>query len=295
MAVTIYSDGGADPNPGRGGWAAILRQGDREKILTGHEEQTTNNRMELTAAIRALQALRQPSQVEFYTDSQYLRLGITEWIEGWAANDWQRKGGKAIANVDLWQTLWSLAQDHEIEWHWVRGHSGHAFNERVDELAREARLKITPKMAAANNGPRLYVRASCKGNPGPGGWGVVLEEGEETTQKSGSEPDTTNNRMELLGAIAGLRMLPPGSELQLVTTSDYLFQGATRWIHGWRQREWMKKRSSKTVANADLWQELDKLLKEYQIRWINAKGQKGKEMTGLQEAGRLATEAIDVV
>lgn len=135
--VTIYTDGACDPNPGPGGWAALLIYNKREQTLTGSERQTTNNRMELTAAIEALKALKQPSWVEFFTDSQYLRLGITEWIPNWRARNWRRKGGK-LANVDLWQALDKSIQDHQINWHWVRGHSGDRNNQRVDSLARSA-------------------------------------------------------------------------------------------------------------------------------------------------------------
>ena len=131
MKVSIYTDGGADPNPGIGGWAAILRAGGKEKIVTGGEPYTTNNRMELQAAISALKALTKPSQIEFYTDSEYLHLGITEWISAWEASGWKRKG-KPIANVDLWKTLNELVKDHEVEWHWVKGHSSDPMNRRAD-------------------------------------------------------------------------------------------------------------------------------------------------------------------
>lgn len=135
--VTIYTDGACDPNPGPGGWAALLIYNKREQTLTGSERQTTNNRMELTAAIEALKSLKKPSQVEFFTDSQYLRLGITDWIPNWRARNWRRKGGK-LANVDLWQALDKYIQDHQINWHWVRGHSGNRNNQRVDRLARNS-------------------------------------------------------------------------------------------------------------------------------------------------------------
>lgn len=135
--VTIYTDGACDPNPGPGGWAALLIYNKREQTLTGSERQTTNNRMELTAAIEALKALKKPSQIEFFTDSQYLRLGITDWIPNWRARDWRRKGGK-LANVDLWQALDKYIQDHQINWHWIRGHSGNRNNQRVDRLARNS-------------------------------------------------------------------------------------------------------------------------------------------------------------
>lgn len=289
MTVTIYTDGGADPNPGIGGWAAILRYGEHEKVLTGNDPKTTNNRMELQAAIGALSALKRPSTIQLHTDSEYLRKGITQYIDKWAANNW-RTGNRAVANADLWQQLWPLVKQHQIEWHWVKGHSGDPLNERVDELARQARLKITPRVDIDDNTPRLYLRASCKGNPGPGGWGVVLEQGDETEQNSGSDPSTTNNRMEIQAAIEGLLMLPPDSAVQIFTTSDYLFQGATRWIKGWRQRNWEKK-GGQPVANADLWQALDQLMSAYRVRWVNAKN---LQAVGLEEAGKLAKTAVAI-
>jgi len=135
--VRVYTDGACDPNPGSGGWAALLRSGEHEKILTGSEQDTTNNRMELTAALRALEALKQPSRVEIYTDSEYLRRGINEWLPGWRARNWRRKGGE-LKNVDLWKALDAILRAHQVSWHWVPGHTGHRENERVDRLARAA-------------------------------------------------------------------------------------------------------------------------------------------------------------
>lgn len=284
--VTIYSDGGADPNPGIGGWAAILQYGEHEKVLSGNDPATTNNRMELTAAIRALATLKRPCQIAFYTDSEYLRRGITQYIKKWAAKNW-----KDVRNADLWQQLWPLVKKHQIEWYWVKGHAGNELNERVDLLARQARLAITPAAEISDDIPKLYLRGSCKGNPGPGGWGAVLEQDGDTEQTSGSLPQTTNNRMEIMAAIEGLLLLPPGSSVQVFTGSDYLYQGITQWIHKWRRRNW-KKKGDQPVANADLWQALDQLTHAYSIRWVNAKGQ---DLVGLKEAGKLAADAIQVV
>ncbi len=289
--VVIYSDGGSDPNPGIGGWAAILQFGAHEKVLTGNDPQTTNNRMELQAAIGALRGLKRPCSVTFFTDSQYVRKGITQWIEGWSANGWMTKAGKPIQNSDLWRALWPLVKRHEIEWNWVKGHAGNPLNERVDRLARQARLDITPADVVDETIPKLFVRSSCKGNPGPGGWGAVLEEESgETVQSSGSAVATTNNRMEITAVIEGLLLLPPNSPVQIFTTSDYLFQGITKWIYGWRKRNWQK-RDGKPVANADLWQALDQLSEQYPIHWLNAKGQKHQS---LEDAGKLASEAIKI-
>ncbi|HEX2981598.1 MAG TPA: ribonuclease HI, partial [Anaerolineaceae bacterium] len=121
--VTIYTDGACEPNPGPGGWAALLRFGEQEKELSGYDPKTTNNRMELTAAVEALHALKRPCVVTFYTDSEYLRRGITEWLPGWERRGWQRKGG-SLANVDLWQALSAAVKPHRIDWHWLRGHAG---------------------------------------------------------------------------------------------------------------------------------------------------------------------------
>ncbi len=137
--VRIFTDGACSPNPGPGGWAAILQFGDQEKVLTGGEKQTTNNRMELTAATRALEALNRPCQVELYTDSEYLKRGISEWLPGWEKRGWRRSGGK-LANIELWQALAEARNRHQLSWHWVRGHAGHPENERVDMLARKAIL-----------------------------------------------------------------------------------------------------------------------------------------------------------
>ncbi len=135
--VIIFTDGACSPNPGPGGWAALLRFNEQEKTLTGGERQTTNNRMELTAAVEALKALKRPCRIDFYTDSEYLKRGITEWLPGWRRRNWRRKGG-GLANVDLWQALDQSLKNHQISWHWVRGHAGHPENERVDRLARQA-------------------------------------------------------------------------------------------------------------------------------------------------------------
>ena len=135
--VTIYTDGACDPNPGPGGWAALLRSGEHVKEISGNASNTTNNRMELTAAIQALRSLRQPCQVDLFTDSEYLKRGITEWLPGWRSRGWRRKDGE-LANADLWQDLDKAMQSHEIHWHWVRGHAADRDNQRVDRLARMA-------------------------------------------------------------------------------------------------------------------------------------------------------------
>ena len=147
--VTIYTDGACSGNPGPGGWGAILTYGGHSKELFGGEAHTTNNRMELTAAIRALEALKRPVPVTIYTDSQYLRQGITEWLAGWKRNNWRTKSKQPVKNDDLWRELDVLAQRHTIDWRWVKGHAGHAENERADELARQGVAAARAERAGA--------------------------------------------------------------------------------------------------------------------------------------------------
>jgi ribonuclease HI len=136
--VSIFTDGACSGNPGPGGWGAILRFGNSEKELSGGEDSTTNNRMEMTAAIQALKALTKSSKVDIYTDSMYLKDGITSWLKGWKARGWKTANNKPVKNQDLWQELEKAIESHEVKWHWVRGHNGHAENERADLLARQA-------------------------------------------------------------------------------------------------------------------------------------------------------------
>lgn len=133
--VEIFTDGACRGNPGPGGWGVLLRYRNREKTLHGGERETTNNRMELQAAIEGLRALKHPCRVRLTTDSVYVKNGITNWLANWKAKGWKTAGRKPVKNVDLWQTLDELNQQHEVEWHWVKGHSGHRENEIADELA----------------------------------------------------------------------------------------------------------------------------------------------------------------
>jgi ribonuclease HI len=135
--VTIWTDGACSGNPGPGGWGAILTCDGPEKDLCGGEQLTTNNRMELTAAIMALEALKRPCEIDLHTDSQYVKGGVTGWIHGWKRNGWKTSDKKPVKNVDLWQQLDAAAQRHTVTWHWVKGHAGHEMNERADELARQ--------------------------------------------------------------------------------------------------------------------------------------------------------------
>ena len=141
--MRIFTDGACKGNPGPGGWGAILRYGEHERELFGGERDTTNNRMELTAVIRALESLKRACRVELYTDSQYVRNGITVWMRDWKRRGWKTADRKPVKNQDLWQRLDELAAGHEIHWHWVKGHAGHPENERADELANRGAVAHT--------------------------------------------------------------------------------------------------------------------------------------------------------
>jgi ribonuclease HI len=136
--VEVFTDGACRGNPGPGGWGVLLRRGDHEKELSGAEPHTTNNRMELLAAIEALRALKRRSRVRITTDSQYVRQGVTDWVKRWKANGWKTAQKQPVKNQDLWQALSALADAHDVDWHWVKGHSGHAENERADAIANAA-------------------------------------------------------------------------------------------------------------------------------------------------------------
>ena len=137
LTINIYADGGCRGNPGPGGWGVLMQVGDVEKELCGGERDTTNNRMELTAVIRSLEALKRPSTVNVQTDSQYVQKGISEWIHNWKRNGWRTSDKKPVKNQDLWQRLSVAVESHQVRWQWVKGHNGHAENERVDQAARE--------------------------------------------------------------------------------------------------------------------------------------------------------------
>jgi ribonuclease HI len=147
--ITIHTDGGCEGNPGPGGWGAVLQHGKHRKELAGGDPATTNNRMELTAAIAALSALKEPCVVNLYTDSEYLRNGITSWVPGWKVHGWRTKERKPVKNADLWRQLDAACQQHRIHWHWLKGHAGHRENERCDQLAEAEMAKLHQQYTTA--------------------------------------------------------------------------------------------------------------------------------------------------
>jgi len=273
--VTIHTDGGCDPNPGPGGWAAVLSSGGQQHELFGREARTTNNRMELTAAIEALKALKRPCEVQVYTDSQYLRRGITSWVAGWQRNGWRTRSGRPVENQDLWQALLEQVARHDVSWHWVRGHQGDRLNERADALATRARIgrgapPARQSAPAARDLPTfdIFCQGSCVGNPGPGGYAAVIVTADGASSLvSGGWSQATNNAMELWAAIAGLRSLQRTARVRMHTQSRYVIDGATRWLADWEQSGW-RTRSRRPVQNAELWRELTVVLGDHDDSWL---------------------------
>jgi ribonuclease HI len=291
--ITIYTDGGSDPNPGAGGWAAILIDpaSGKARELSGGEPVATNNRMELTAAIRALEALKQRCRVHLFTDSLYLRKGITEWLPGWIARGWRRKEG-VLQNEDLWRRLAELIQEHQIRWDWVKGHAGNRWNERADELATLEIRKQRAGRAAAAPEPgepaeaEIFLRVSCAGRRG--GWASLIRHQGEEKVLAGGLPATTANQLDLLGAIAALDSLPTGISVAIHTGSDYLRNGASRWIEGWKKRGW-KTQEGQPVQNRELWERLEKAMAARRVTWPEVKG---RDFAELKELGARAKAAL---
>lgn len=254
--IEIYTDGGADPNPGPGGWGVVLIHPQKTRELSGGDPHTTNNRMELTAAIEALKALTRPCRIDFYTDSQYVKNGITQWVQGWIAKGW-----KNVQNVDLWHELMRQVERHDIEWHWVKGHAGNHYNERADQLATEARPRLEVEIDP--NITRVYLRISGKQTRGPYGWAAAVVRDEETEFLSGGHPDITSNHFSLWATIELLEQLPEDEPLQFFVNNSYLFDGITKWVNGWREGGWQRPPKFK-----EAWRTLDQLNRERSIRWI---------------------------
>jgi ribonuclease HI len=264
--VIIYTDGACDPNPGPGGWAAVLRFDKHEKELTGSNPDTTNNRMELQAVIAALDALKRPCRVTLHTDSEYVQRGVTEWMPQWKAKGWRK-----VANRDLWEALDRATQRHTIDWHWVKGHAGNPLNERVDQLAvnmiPRSQLPLDDVDAA-----HLFTGVSCLGQTGPGGWAVVVRAHDAILELSGHEPDTSANRLHLIAIAKGLESVPAGDRVHVYTSSDYATQGASQWVKTWAAQGWRTK-EGQPVKHRDLWQAIDGAAGARQVNWHSLKGE----------------------
>jgi ribonuclease HI len=291
--VIIYTDGACDPNPGPGGWAAVLRSGQHERVLTGSELHTTNNRMELQAVIAALTALKQPSHVQLHTDSTYVQKGVTEYLERWKTRHWQTADKKAVANQDLWQALDEALQQHHIEWVWVKGHAGDPLNERVDRLAvsmiDRAALPLDDVQAI-----HIFTGVSCSGTTG--GWAAIVKRGDTTQELSGFEVNTSANRLHLLAAQKGLEAVPAESIVHVYTPSDYAAQGATQWVKNWAAQGWHTK-EGRPVKHREVWQAIVRASTGREVKWHSLKDEarpaESRRAEELARGTRSSTEQKD--
>jgi len=286
--VTLYTDGACDPNPGPGGWAALLIFGTHQKPLIGGDPKTTNNRMELQAALSGLQALSRPCHVQLHTDSIYVQKGVTEYLTRWKVKGWRTKGKQPVANRDLWEALDAALQRHTVEWIWVKGHAGDRYNEEVDRLSVRAiprpNLPITDQTAT-----HIYVGVSGLGAIGMGGWAAVVRDGHGTRELTGREEQTSANRLHLLAVVRGLAALPAGAAAHVYTPSDYVAQGAEKWIRAWARNGWQKK-DGQPVKHADLWQAILQAQERHRIEWHCLKDEANRPDEA-QRADTLAREA----
>lgn len=292
--VTIFTDGGAQPNPGPGGYGILMLLPDgSQRIISGGEPDTTNNRMELTAACVALETLPEPYQVMLYTDSQYVKKGITEWIRGWV-----RKGWKDVKNPDLWQRLHAATQRHDIDWRWVRGHTGNQHNEHVDRLATAAREKVVrtrgvvaptvemfepsaaPTAAAAGASGAdfdfvIYTSTYYDNRSKSGGWGVVIETPRTpdtaAVELSGAAHKTSQYELALQAAAAVLEALTGPGSVQIFTDNETVQKGASMWVKGWRNNGWKKKDGGPVMYSA-LWQRIDAAQQGRTVKWMLGTG-----------------------
>jgi ribonuclease HI len=284
--VNIYTDGGCRPNPGPGGWAAVvIEEGRPVRELSGSDPDTTNNRMEIQAAVEGLRSLDGPHRVEIFTDSEYLRKGITSWLPGWRRNGWKTAQKKPVKNQDLWLVLVEELERHRVTWHWVKGHTGDRWNEHADKLATAA----IPRGALPVEDPKavhLFAAAAYSGKRAAGSWAVVLRFADEQRVLSGQLEDTSANRMHLEGAVAGLRELTRPVRVHIYTTSDYLKDGATAWLQAWKRRGW-RTREGKPVAHRDLWRQLDEVLARHEVVWhVVDRKERPEEMAQAKAAAR---------
>ena len=290
--LVIYTDGGASPNPGPGGWGvAILDQEGHAEELSGGAPSTTNNRMELQAAISALAHLSGPSVVDLHTDSNYVRQGITSWLSGWRRRGWRRRDGGQVKNIDLWRRLDRLNRRHRVRWHWVKGHAGNEWNERVDALA-SAEIAARGGGAAAEpasdeaippESARIYLKVRLVG--ARGAWLAELETPSGKVERSGRAEETTPNRLELECVLELLSALPAGQPAAVFTGSDYLRRGAALWLHSWKRNRWRTKAGG-PVKNVDLWHRLDRQLEERRVVWPAPVGEAAERLADLKERVR---------
>jgi len=285
----IYTDGACSPNPGPGGWGAVIIGPDETaQEISGSAQHTTNNRMELSAAIESLKHLPDTCAVSIFSDSKYLQQGITLWFEKWLKSNWQTMAGSDVQNKDLWKELIRAAKKHKIKWNWVKGHANNTFNNKADELARKAVPRESLPLTD-DDSIHLYTSVSYSTQSKKGGWAVILRYREKRKVLSGTVEQTTPNRMHIHGTLAGLAAIRYALPVNVYTFSGYLRDGLRRWIDQWGQHDWLT-REGLPVIHDDLWKQLQSFKKRYTINCFLA--DKTCPPCEVQETKLLAQEVL---
>lgn len=289
-----YTDGGYRIDTGVGGWGVHLITGSDVLEFHGGEHHTDANRMELKAAVVALENLPHHStKVAIYSDSTYVVSGVSSWLPTWR-RDWKYSERVPLKNSDLWQEIRKMSFRHKITWCWVKSHSGNPGNQRADILATRGMEELLYGCVETVSDETFdviaYTDGACKGNPGVGGWGVRFVCGRDTRDFYGGEKLTTNNRMELTAAIQALEVCPERPAAILVyTDSQYLMKGITEWMDNWKKKGW-KTAKGEQVKNMDLWIALDKLCSTHNVSWRWVRGHNANP--GNEAADILANRGI---
>lgn len=275
--VTIFTDGACSGNPGAGGWGALLIYPDQQQTLSGGSAQTTNNQMELTAAIMALESLEEPHEITLYTDSQYVKNGIESWLANWKRSGWVNSKKDPVANKELWQQLDSARTRHTVQWKWVRGHAGNEYNEQVDQLARReiARLRgkaFEEKPIAKTNTPQdpnaivIYTSVDIAPKAKDGAWAVVIVTPEGQTEAARAMQGTNDYQLALTAVVTALETIPPTGTVTVYTENETVQKGATTWIKNWRKNGW-KNSKGEPIAHQALWQRIDAVIADRTVKF----------------------------
>ncbi len=257
--VQVYTDGSCSPNPGRGGWGVVIIDADEQtRTLKGSEENSTNNRMELTAAIHALQELTEPHCVELFTDSKYVKNGINEWLANWKQRGWITAVGEEVRNRDLWQTLAEEIERHTVSWNWVKGHGSNRWNILADKLAGSVR-QHTLLPLDDENAVHIFLAITWRQKKLAGAWAGVMQYRNHYRVIGSVRREGTGNSLHIFSAATALQELKRNIPVHVYTTSGYLKDGAGSWLNQWRNRDWQT-REGLAVSNREEWQRLSVLL-----------------------------------
>jgi len=264
--VRIYTDGSCSPNPGPGGWGVVII--DREEQVfrfSGSEKATTNNRMELTAALRGLQQLEMEHEVELITDSRYLKDGICRWMNNWLARGWTTITGEEVRNRDLWQQLAVEIARHTVRWSWVKGHGTERWNRLADELAGAAYQKTVLPLDD-DNSVHIFLAITWRQKIGAGAWAGVMRYRNHYRVVGNVRREGSGNSLHIVSAIESLQMLKRPLPVHVYTTSGYLKDGAGSWLNQWRSRDWFTREGTE-VSNRRDWQMLATVLDQIPARF----------------------------